>query len=414
MATTKAIIRKKRINEQGVTPIFIMYTHHQRTVLFSVGQMISPEHWDDAGMVKRTMRGYSNINALIEKKKRVIDDIRIELQLADIDPTIYKVKDAYQRKYKKGVYEVKVSPYILDHWDAFVDYQVKIKKIADGTARQYRAAKSRIQLFEKENKVKLTFDSITANFYDSFLYYMYSVRGCSPNSVGNQIKYMKAFMTWAVNKMKYTVNVAYKSFTKPRNPTQIFTLTKEQLDTLFFLDLSFDLRLARVRDMFCLCCTTGLRYSDVVRLDRANIKSDHIIISTKKTNDTAIIPLNDYSKAIVDKYPVKFPKISNQKMNDYLKQIGMLANFEEEHEVITFRGGVKEVTKKPFFELLTMHMGRRTFITQSLERGMMPSTVMKLSTHRDLKSFNLYINTTKARVKQEVDQAWNTLSSEQD
>lgn len=111
-----------------------MYTHHQRTVLFSVGQMISPEHWDDAGMVKRTMRGYSNINALIEKKKRVIDDIRIELQLADIDPTIYKVKDAYQRKYKKGVYEVKVSPYILDHWDAFVDYQVKIKKIADGTA----------------------------------------------------------------------------------------------------------------------------------------------------------------------------------------------------------------------------------------------------------------------------------------
>lgn len=359
------------------------------------------------------MRGYSNINALIEKKKRVIDDLRIELLLADIDPTIERIKDAYQKKYKKGSYEVKISQYILDHWDAFVDYQVKIKKIADGTTRQYRAAKTRIQVFEKENKTRLTFDSVTSNFYDSFLYHMYSVRGCSPNSVGNQIKYMKAFMTWAVEKMKYTINASYKSFTKPKNPTQIFTLTKEQLDKLFYLDLSFDSRLERVRDMFCLCCTTGLRYSDVVRLDRANIKSDHITISTKKTNDTAIIPLNDYSRAIVEKYPVKFPRISNQKMNDYLKQIGMIAKFEEEYEVITFRAGIKEVTKKPFFELLTMHMGRRTFITQSLERGMMPSSVMKLSTHKDHKSFSLYINTTKARLKHEVDQAWNTLSKDE-
>jgi len=44
---------------------------------------------------------------------------------------------------------------------------------------------------------------------------------------------------------------------------------------------------------------------------------------------------------------------------------------------------------------------------------MMSSTVMKLSTHRDLKSFNLYVNTTKARVKQEVDEAWNTLSKDE-
>jgi integrase len=212
-------------------------------------------------------------------------------------------------------------------------------------------------------------------------------------------------MNWCTTKEELTNNLSYKQFVKPKSPTQIFTLNVEQLDRLFSLDLSSK-KLARVRDMFCLCCTTGLRYSDAKRLQQANIKSDHIIINTKKTNDTAIIPLNDYSQEIISRYPLGLPKISHQKMNDYLKKLGELANLNEEQEVISFKGGFKTVEMKPFFELMTTHMGRRTFITQSLERGMLPSTVMKISTHKDLKSFNLYINTTQARIRQEVTLAW--------
>lgn len=219
-------------------------------------------------------------------------------------------------------------------------------------------------------------------------------------------------MNWCVNNQKLTMNMAYSKFTKPKSPTQIFTLTHAQLDKLFLLDLSSDVKLERVRDMFCLCCATGLRYSDAVRLQRANIKDDHIIINTKKTNDTAIIPLNDYSRIILNRYPDKLPRLSNQKMNDYLKELGKLAELNEEHEVINYKAGIKGVSKKPLHELLTTHMARRTFITQSLERGMLPSTVMKLSTHKDVKSFNLYINTTKERLKHEVDKAWNTLQTD--
>lgn len=414
MATTKVVIRANRVNELGLTPIFIRYTHNQKSILFAVGQMVEPKHWDKNGFVKRSLRGYSNINTLIERKKRIIDDLRIDIQLSNLEPTIEKVKDEYNKKFIIEERPTKrISQNIIDHWDEFVVYRTNITKIAPGTIRQYRAAKTRIQFFEKKNKVKITFDSMDLNFYDSFVYHLYSVRGCSPNSIGNQIKYMKAFMNWAVNKQKLSQNTAYMEFSKPKNPTQIFTLTQEQLDKLILLDISFDERLDQVRDMFCLCCVTGLRYSDVVRLERSNIKEDHIIISTKKTNDTAIIPLNDYSKLILKKYPDRLPKIDNNEMNSRLKSIGILAGFTEEHEVIRFKGGIKEVTKRPLHELLTTHMGRRSFITQSLERGMLPSTVMKLSTHRDLKSFNLYINTTKARLKLEVDQAWNTLPTDE-
>ncbi|HNP08178.1 MAG TPA: Arm DNA-binding domain-containing protein, partial [Cyclobacteriaceae bacterium] len=135
MATTKAVIRRNRINGKSLTPIYIRYTHRQRSILFAVGQMINTNHWNDNGFVRKSMRGYTNINALIEKKKRSIDDLRINLQLNDIEPTIENVKKAFNKKYNKIDFEVKESPYFLDHWDKFAEFQVNITRISPGTTR---------------------------------------------------------------------------------------------------------------------------------------------------------------------------------------------------------------------------------------------------------------------------------------
>ena len=61
---------------------------------------------------------------------------------------------------------------------------------------------------------------------------------------------------------------------------------------------------------------------------RNYIKPDHIEVTTVKTADSLIIELNNHSKAILEKYKsVHFedhkalPVISNQKMNDYLKEL---------------------------------------------------------------------------------------------
>lgn len=61
-----------------------------------------------------------------------------------------------------------------------------------------------------------------------------------------------------------------------------------------------------VRDVFCFCCFTGLRYSDVARLKSSDVKRDavppYISIVTKKTTDRLHIELNSYALAILDKY----------------------------------------------------------------------------------------------------------------
>lgn len=69
---------------------------------------------------------------------------------------------------------------------------------------------------------------------------------------------------------------------------------------------------------------------------KSDIKDNHIEITTIKTADSLIIDLNNHSKSILEKYKdIHFendkalPVISNQKMNDYLKELAEIAKINE-------------------------------------------------------------------------------------
>lgn len=94
-------------------------------------------------------------------------------------------------------------------------------------------------------------------------------------------------------------------------------------------------RLEMVRDMFVFCCYTGLSYVDVSNLEPEHIVTgadgDHWIRTCReKTLIPVIVPLLPKALSILDKYKDNeralydgrvFPKISNQKVNSYLKEI---------------------------------------------------------------------------------------------
>ena len=157
--------------------------------------------------------------------------------------------------------------------------------------------------------------------------------------------------------------------------------------------------LDRVRDVFLFQCFTGLRYSDVYNLRRSDIKEDHIEVTTIKTSDSLVIELNKHSKAILEKYQdVVFehdkalPVITNQKMNEYLKELAELAGINEPIRQTYYKGNerIDEVTPK--YALLGTHAGRRTFICNALALGIPPQVVMKWTGHRDYKAMKPYID----------------------
>jgi integrase len=109
---------------------------------------------------------------------------------------------------------------------------------------------------------------------------------------------------------------------------------------------------------------------------------------------------HDYDLWLEQLLAGKVRAITNQKLNDYLKELGQLAGIDAPVEVIRFRGGVRESTTVAKRERLGCHTGRRTFVTLSLERGLRPETIMKVTGHRGWKSFQRYVNVTSDAVSE--------------
>ena len=134
-------------------------------------------------------------------------------------------------------------------------------------------------------------------------------------------------------------------------------------------------------------------------LRRSDIKPEHIEVTTIKTADSLIIDLNKHSKAILEKYKdVHFeehkalPVISNQRMNDYLKELAELAQIDELVGETYYKGNERIDTVTPKYSLLGTHAGRRTFICNALSLGIPAQVVMKWTGHSDYKAMKPYID----------------------
>lgn len=205
------------------------------------------------------------------------------------------------------------------------------------------------------------------------------------------------FFRWCVKK-GFLNNVewtAYKPHLKKASRRIIF-LTWEELMRVY--NHEFDTPyLTRARDVFCFCCFTSLRYSDVAALRKTDIYKDALHITTQKTNTALTIELNDYSRAILNKYKdmegdKALPVTSNQKMNVYLKTVCRLCGIDEPITEITYNGNAKTTTTLPKWQMVGTHCGRRTFICNALMLGIAPNVVMKWTGHSDYKAMKPYID----------------------
>lgn len=157
--------------------------------------------------------------------------------------------------------------------------------------------------------------------------------------------------------------------------------------------------LERVRDFFVFGCFTGMRHSDISTLKKHNVFKDHIKIFTKKGGATQslVIPLTEVSKRIVDKYKstdshLAIPSISNQKTNDYLKQVAKTVGLGTTITIAQKNayGKVEEVNFVKS-DLITCHVSRKSFITIALTLGMPEAVIKSISGHsKNSKAFSKY------------------------
>jgi len=387
-------------------PIRMRVNFASKRIEFTTGYRIDAAKWDaDKQSVKngcsnKLKQSASEINASLLGYYTEIQDIFKKFEVEEIMPTPEQIKEAFNELHKpiEEVNPRKSTPNAFYKvFDEFVRDCGRQNDWTDSTYEKFAAVKNHLINFRNE----LTFDFFDEKGLNDYVTYLRDVKEMRNSTIGKQLSFLKWFLRWAFKKGLHQNN-AYDSYKPKLKSTQkkIIFLTWEELNKLRKFEIpAAKQALDRVRDVFLFQCFTGLRYSDVFNLRRSDIKGDHIEVTTVKTSDSLIIELNNHSKAILDKYKdVAFeddkvlPVITNQKMNDYLKELAELAGIDEPVRQTYYRGNerIDEVTPK--YALLGTHAGRRTFICNALALGIPPQVVMKWTGHSDYKAMKPYID----------------------
>ena len=389
-------------------PIRMRVNFASKRIEFTTGYRIDAAKWD--ADKQRVKNGCSNklkqlaseINASLLEYYTEIQSIFKRFEVEDVMPTPKQIKEAFNALHKPVSEEPKPKKEALpcdffQVFDDFVEDCGRQNNWTDSTFDKFAAVKNHLTNFREG----LTFEFFDERGLNDYVGYLRDVKEMRNTTIGKQLSFLKWFLRWAFKKGVHQNN-AYDSYKPKLKSTQkkIIFLTWNELNRLREFKIPSNKQaLERVRDVFLFQCFTGLRYSDVFNLRRSDIKGDHIEVTTVKTSDSLIIELNNHSKAILDKYKdVAFeddkvlPVITNQKMNDYLKELAEMARIDEPVRQTYYRGNerIDEVTPK--YALLGTHAGRRTFICNALALGIPPQVVMKWTGHSDYKAMKPYID----------------------
>jgi integrase len=243
-------------------------------------------------------------------------------------------------------------------------------------------------------------------------------------TISKYLSFLRWFLRWSHHK-GHNLTKIHETF-KPKfkgvdgNAKEVIYLEWEELLNLYSFDFSSRSAIAAVRDVFCFCCFTGLRYSDVAKLRRCDIKRNTINVVTQKTSDSLIIELNKYSNAILQKYESirlpndkALPVISNVKMNENIKEMGKIAGLDVPQRIVYFKGNKRYEEILPKYSLLTTHCGRRTFIVNALRLGIASEVIMKWTGHSDFKAMKPYVKIVDKLKVSEMEKFDKFLSFEQ-
>ena len=387
-------------------PIRMRVNFASKRIEFTTGYRIDAAKWDSDkqrvrnGCTNKLKQSASEINASLLGYYTEVQEIFKKFEVEEIMPTPEQIKEAFNALHKpiEEVKPRKSTPNVFYKvFDEFVRDSGRQNDWTDSTYEKFAAVKNHLMNFRDG----LTFDFFDEKGLNDYVTYLRDVKEMRNSTIGKQLSFLKWFLRWAFKKGVHQNN-AYDSYKPKLKSTQkkIIFLTWDELNRLReFKTPSNKQALERVRDVFLFQCFTGLRYSDVFNLRRSDIKGDHIEVTTVKTSDSLIIELNNHSKAILEKYKdVAFeddkvlPVITNQKMNDYLKELAELAGIDEPIRQTYYKGNerIDEVTPK--YALLGTHAGRRTFICNALALGIPPQVVMKWTGHSDYKAMKPYID----------------------
>lgn len=403
---TRLMIEATKANKAGDCTVYIEVSvskkgEKKRMVRIPTNIKVNANSWSakSQSVIRGKSNDYYKINQMLIAQKEVVTSIISELSL----------KGKFQLVEIKQIYAKRNSPVTLGFFDIFDDFlSIKVKKLTRNGIKDFKTLKTHLINFEKSRKNKITLSEIDNSFFEKFEVFLSRLKitvkkkdsdevitkEYADSTISKNLQTLRIFLNYQLDK-GMPVNQAYKKF-KIKSKSKVALVTLEADEYKLLLTPVENERLENVRKLFVLQCSTGLRFSDMIKIQKNHVRNNTIYLNATKTRQKLQIPLNANSLEILQgcNFNTSTIAISNQKYNDYIKELCELVGINQPIMKIIYRGN-KEV-QEPLLkhEIMSSHHGRRFFITQNLINGIRPEVIMSMTGHSDFRSFEKYIAVT--------------------
>lgn len=419
MATVHFVIKKSdRIKRNEPALIFAQYTHNVgkdfTSFMLSTKIKIEPKFWnEDKGRVKSHDRATA-INKALNALETKIYNVKDNLQTSGIEPIPSKVKEVFQETERAKQPEAELTRSIIFQWKDFLNSRKN--SVKPQTLSNQRNSLEALEAFLKKEKVEgikpigFTLKHLTK--WEDFL------NGKNaPNTVAKRLRHFKSFLKYHqdlgghtglnLSKIKYKETEGIKIYLSEEELSSFADAPVKGIKSIKVhragKDETIYVSLEQVRDLFLLQCNTGLRISDLKRVDK-NIVGNKIVLTTKKTGANIEIPISPTVRAILEKYRYQLPQITEQKINDGIKAIYKICF--PKNAIQVRKGNDFETISK--WKRISTHDAIRTFITLSAERGMNVSSISKITGKTIPVLLKHYLSQSQKVADMEMEKAWGS------
>ena len=366
----------------------------------------------------------NNLRAKEKKTFALLDEIETELNArsksgmtpAEMRGIIENIVYREQREDEaRKAAEAKKETF-MDYYKRFMDearagriVTEKGTRYAPLTIRHFQQGYNKLQKYQMERGRLVDWDGIDMDFHKDYTEFLHG-EGYSPNTIGSRFKEIKFLMGRARDEGKTSSDISQnKKFTANNNKdTDSVYLTREEVERIKNVNLHFlPAGYAAARDLFLVGIYTAQRCSDYLNIEPQDIKhrvlkrmKDDVIVEEdrlyieliqQKTKNRVRIPVNSDLRAILDRYNNRLPKLSDVKLNAYIKEISKLAGIDEIIEVKSEKGGILTTSRIEKYKLVHSHTARRTGCTWMYLAGMDVYDICKISGHATPAMLKKYI-----------------------
>jgi integrase len=385
MVKTIIYIKKDKARSNGDCPIYIKVVFNRKSTTISTGKYISEERWKKSDNLRKLLRQdkEKTLKEFLDLFLLNIEKIHNQIERFQEDITIEEFKN---RILGKQITETSPSLLkIIDEHNLHFSKLVKIGERSKASLQKYKRVMELIKIFN--NKTYSSNDVLIDKINSAYIYNLESYlkfesdykgkTGIKNNSVVKYFKNLKTICNYAI-RMELIDKNPFNIYNGKIKVEEAIFLTQEELENIENKTFKID-RLERVKDIFLFSCYTGYAPVDAIKLTRKNVIQDTekilwIKANRQKTNTKANVPILPPVLKIINKYQfygdTLLPKISNQKMNAYLKEIADIIGLEKK---------------------LTWYVARHTFATTvTLGNGIRIENVSAMLGHTTIKQTQHY------------------------